>query len=162
MGSGEGELGAWRRARSLWERPDGGRGPGTAGGISGRGSGAQPLTGRPPTRTVHCPRPLQDGSQAAAGGKNVLRLFVSSLPWQTLGKRKNPLKLSWCWTCKHTVQVRLGACTCMCVWARVCTCGRVCAPVHALHMHTIASKETASLERGRFFEFQLAVSTMSV
>ena len=56
--------------------------------------------------------------------------------------------------------VRAGTCGRVC--ACVGTCGRVCAPVHAWHMHTIASKETASLERGWFFEFQLAVSTMSV
>ena len=97
------------------------------------GVAAQPLTGRPP------PPPLQDGSQAAAGGKNVLRLFASSLPWQTLGKRKNALKLSWCWTRKHMVQVRLGACTRMCVPARVGACGhvwaRVCSCARLAHAH---------------------------
>ena len=95
---------------------------------------APPAGGRCSASHWPPPPPLQDGSQAAAGGKNVLRLFASSLPWQTLGKRKNALKLSWCWTRKHTVQVRLGACTRMCVsarvgacvhvWARVCSCAR--------------------------------------
>lgn len=148
------------------ERPDGGRGPSTAGGISGRGSAAQPLTGRPP------PPPLQDGSQAAARGKKALRLFVSSLPWRTLGKRKPTQTVLVLDTQAHRSgeagrlhpHVRVGACVHVwaCVRACVCTCGHVCAPVHALHMHTIASKETASLETGRLFEFQLALSTMSV
>lgn len=72
MGSGEGEMGVWKRTRSLWERPDG-EGPWYSRRRLGAGVAAQPLTGCP----TCSPRPLRDGSQAAAGGENVLRLFVS-------------------------------------------------------------------------------------
>lgn len=62
MGSGEGEMGAWGRTCSLWERLDGGRAliqqEASLGGGRCSASHWLPLT---------ClPRPLQDGSQAAA------------------------------------------------------------------------------------------------
>ena len=154
-----GRDGAWRRTRFSVEAARWGRA--LAQQAASRGRGRCPASHWLPHLLPAAPPGWEPGSCRKRERSKAVRVLVTMA---NTGENKNPPKPCWCRTSTHAVQVRLGACTHVCVWARVCArVGTRVLPCTVCTMHKLPlKKQTASLEKGRFFEFQLAVSTMSV
>ena len=126
-----------------------------------RGGGRCPASHWLPHLLPAAPPGWKPGSCRRRERSKAVRVLVTMA---NTGQKKNPPKPSWCRTCTRTVPVRLGARTaCACGHACVHVCARMCSRAWFAQCTQLPlQKQTASLERGRFFECQLAVSTMSV
>lgn len=148
---------------SLWERPGWGKGllAEEASWGEGRCSASHWL---PPTCL---PRPLRMGARQPQEERAVLRLSCPSYHGKHGKEKAHPDRLVLDTQARRSGEgwAPTPACACghVCVrvWARVCARVGTCVlPCTVCTAHTIFSKETGSFfRRGRFFEFQLAVST---